>query len=272
MGRCWQSSEHRRKHRRMEWCLAEAIREKHRRFLAAADTVSMSADSRQGRLLMNFSGASSSMEVRHGVLGLERDFGTGNEAYERAMMVTIERLCTPGVCKPLFVSDADKERRRQAWRAAAAATPPSSVGGCARQAPGGSAPQTPRRRDAAEVITDPVKGVVVHDSGAPGETDEKLLGHIQEKTQMVVADAAGDGQIGFESLKKSGFLRNIIVRFWDQAHGARRLTSRPWAADEYMSEVVETLILGSHSLTMLLQNSPDFRSWLESNLQIVEKD
>ena len=249
-GRCWKDGEKRAKSCRMEWCLAEAIREKHRRFLATAATVSMSADSRHGRLLMYFSGASqTSLEVRRGVLGVERDFGTGNEAYERAMTVVMERLCRPGVCSPKVVQK-----------------PSDSAGGCA--------PQIPKtRRDEVEIITKPLEGLVVHDSGGPGGTlDEKLLGHIHERTHMVVADAAGDGQHAFENLKKSGVLRNLIVRFWDQAHGARRLTSRPWAADEHMSEVVETLILGSHSLTMLLQNSPDFRSWLESNLKTAEND
>ena len=42
--------------RNMEFCLAEAVRERHRRFLASACTVSMSLDSRQGRLVVRFSG------------------------------------------------------------------------------------------------------------------------------------------------------------------------------------------------------------------------
>ena len=61
-------------------------------------------------------------------------------------------------------------------------------------------------------------------------------------------------------------LPNIIVRHYDQAHGARRLTQRPWIADAYTKDVVNTFIDGKESLTMLLQNSPLFRSWLQSNL------
>ena len=43
-----------RKNRCTELCLAEAIRTKHREFLAKAGTISMNADGRQGRLLMCF--------------------------------------------------------------------------------------------------------------------------------------------------------------------------------------------------------------------------
>ena len=39
-----------------------------------------------------------------------------------------------------------------------------------------------------------------------------------------------------------------------------------------MNEVVQTLITGKHSLTMLLQYSPEFKSWLESNLKKTERD
>ena len=90
-----------RKDRCMEWCLAEAIRTRQRNFLRGVATLSLSADARQGRLLMRWSGiCKESLEVRQGVLGLERGYGTGNEAYRRAMEVIIERLCTPGVCQP----------------------------------------------------------------------------------------------------------------------------------------------------------------------------
>eukprot|EP00974_Lingulodinium_polyedra_P122553 11183282-Lingulodinium_polyedra.AAC.1 len=38
------------------------------------------------------------LAFRRGVFGLERDIGSGNVAYKRAMGVIIERLCTPSVC------------------------------------------------------------------------------------------------------------------------------------------------------------------------------
>ena len=84
---------------------------------------------------------------------------------------------------------------------------------------------------------------------------------------MVVADGAGDGHIAYENLKRKGVLPNLMVRHYDEAHGARRLTSRPWAADSFTNEVVETIIQGKTSLTTLLQNSPDLQRILQSNLR-----
>ncbi len=167
-----------RKTRCMEWCLAEAIRTRHRAFIASASTLSMSEDQRQGRLLMYFSGACrNTLQVRQGVLGLERSFGTGNVAYQRGMQVIIERLCTPDTCHPHAIV-------------------------------GGRAPQS---RDAAEIILDPSK-LTVHDSGgAGGVLDDVLLSHVKKVAHMVVADGAGDGHIAYEELKKSGVLPNIIV-------------------------------------------------------------
>ena len=166
------------KHRTMEWCLAEAIRVRQRSFLRGVATLSLSADARQGRLLMRWSGTSKeTLEVRQGVLGLERDYGTGSEAYKRAMEVIIERLCKPGVCQPMN-NGTDRD--------------------------GGSAP---RRRDAAKTIVDP-SSVAAHDSGKEGDAlDVALLKHIQEATQMVVADGAGDGHIAFDALKNLGCCR-----------------------------------------------------------------
>ena len=138
------------------------------------------------------------LEVRQGVLGLEKEYGTGNEAYKRAMEIIIERICKPGVCQPTCH-----------WK---------------RKGGGGNAPQP---RDAAQCIVDP-SSIAVHDSGQQGDAlDVSLLKHIREATQMVVADGAGDGHIAFEALKNYGVLPNVIVRHYDQAHGARRLTSRP---------------------------------------------
>ena len=81
-----------RKERLMEWCLAEAIRNRQREFIRGATTLSMSADSRAGRLLMCWSGTCGKTLTRdQGVLGVEKDFGTGNNAYRRAMEVHRQR-------------------------------------------------------------------------------------------------------------------------------------------------------------------------------------
>lgn len=228
-----EKTQSRTKTRCQEWCLAEAVRQKHVQALTKADTISVNADGRQSRLLMRFSCIGPDMIRREGTLGLERGFGSGNEAYTAAMRTIFERIATVGVCRP-HSHDVD-----------------------------GS---TPRPRDAAQLMNDPAS-LSVHDTGGAGELDEELLRHLRAKVNMVVADGAGDAQLAFEGLKNTKFLQRLIVRHYDQAHGARRLTSRPWQADPVTADVVETLIFGKQSLTMLLQNSPDLTRWLESNLK-----
>ena len=225
---------HNRKRTRcQEWCLAEAVRQKHLQALQQAGTIAVNADGRHSRLLMRFSCIGPDMTRREGTFGLERGFGTGNEAYTAAMRTIFERIATVGACRP-HSHDVD-----------------------------GS---PPRPRDATELMNDP-ESLNVHDTGAAGELDEAVLRHLRAKVNMVVADGAGDGQLAFETLKQTNFLQRLVVRHYDQAHGARRLTSRPWQADPVTADVVQTLIFGKHSLTMLLQNSPDLTRWLESNLK-----
>ena len=219
-----------RKTRCMEYCLAEALRATNREFIRDAATVSVNSDGRQGRLLLRFSSVCPvTLSVRRGTLGLERDYGTGNESCERAMMVMFERFATIGACRP-------------------------------------HCGQSPPPRDAALIISD-LTNLKVHDVGAKGQLDKPLLDQLRAATEMVVADGAGDGHIAYENLKKSEFLPNIKVRHYDAAHGARRMTSRPWQADSVTQDVVNTLIFSRDSLTMLLQNSPDMQRWLQSNLK-----
>lgn len=49
-----------------EWALAEAIRQLHRNFLAGAETISISGDSREGRLLVRFAAVNANLERREG--------------------------------------------------------------------------------------------------------------------------------------------------------------------------------------------------------------
>ena len=96
---------------------------------------------------------------------------------------------------------------------------------------------TPRVSTRLETIT-------VHDSGHAGQLDEPLLARLRQKMHMVVADAAADIQIAFDDLNQRGFLPNLIVRHFDQAHGARRLTQRPWQADDVAQDVFTSLVAG----------------------------
>ena len=161
----------------------------------------------------------------------------------------MQRFCTPNACGP----------DHMCLKADGGSAP--------RQADGGSAPR-PVQRDAAQCVLDPTNAIVVHDSGRQGgPLDGTLLKHVHESTHMLVADGAGDGQIAFDDLKRDGVLPNVIVRHYDQAHGARRLCARPWSSDVFTDEVVETLVYAKESLGMIISNSEEFGRWLKANLQ-----
>ena len=107
----------------------------------------------------------------------------------------------------------------------------------------------------------------MHDSGAGGELDAPLLGNMRGTTELANCDGAGDGKIAVRDLFDKDYLYALKVRNLDVSHGARRLTSRPWQADALTQEVTDNLIFGKHSLTHLLDNSPEFQHWLQGNLK-----
>ena len=121
---------------------------------------------------------------------MERDYGSGNVAMTRAMEVMVERFCTVRVCRPGRHKDAE-----------------------------GVQP-----RDAARVNADP-DSLAVRDEGGAGKLVEALFCHVKEIAHMLVGDAAGDGHLAYENLKKKGFLPNVLARLYDQAHGGRRLAT-----------------------------------------------
>lgn len=47
-----------------------------------------------------------------------------------------------------------------------------------------------------------------------------------------------------------------------QAHGLRRLLTRPWSADTFLSDLLDTYVLQRGSLVQLVQHSAEFREWL----------
>jgi hypothetical protein len=83
-----------RKTRRMEWCLAEARRVLHRRFLKRATVASLLQDARQRTLLLRLVATNSELQTRHLVLGLERDYGSGASAVQSATVQAMRNLCT----------------------------------------------------------------------------------------------------------------------------------------------------------------------------------
>lgn len=84
-----------------QWCIYEALRESHFHFLQTAHVVWLAQDERQGRLLVRFRAAKFTnrrIEVRHGIIGQTKGFGTGAENIKKATRLVIERFVTRGRC------------------------------------------------------------------------------------------------------------------------------------------------------------------------------
>eukprot|EP00971_Amphidinium_carterae_P349179 6490884-Amphidinium_carterae.1 len=222
------------KPRKVEYCLAEGIRASHREFMSTASSMAIASDEREGRLLVRFRAVNDRLQTRCGVLGWERNFGKGNLALTRALTVIFERFATVGACRP----NRDKDE-------------PTASG---------------RARDAIELATSTATTALsMHDSGSEGVFMKPLFDHICSITEFFVADAAGDEQLCGKNMQK-GFLSNLRIVHYDQAHGSRRLTQRPWEAQPATKHIVETLITGRSSITALLQNSGEFQQWLGANM------
>ena len=95
-------------------------------------------------------------------------------------------------------------------------------------------------------------------------------------THLAVADGADDAQLGLAALHEKGYWPNLLARHWDQAHGARRVTQRPWAADPACQEVVDTLITSPASVNVVfgtnvssedVQSNPELFLYLREHIQ-----
>ena len=66
-------------------------------------------------------------------------------------------------------------------------------------------------------------------------------------------------------LTKKNILPNLRTHLHDLAHGARRLTSRPWNADEFLKYVYTTVMdwLG------VIENSKELKKWFHACVYLV---
>ena len=89
----------RRKVRRMTWCLAEAIRNRHRAFLREADQLGLHQDKRGAKLLIRFTSVNASLQRRSGVLGFLPCHG-GHLDIIQSTEQAIRIFCSPGSGAP----------------------------------------------------------------------------------------------------------------------------------------------------------------------------
>lgn len=217
----------RAKVKKMVWVLAEAIRDLHREALSRACTLSIFQDVRKHRLVTRFCAADENMQVRRGILGLEKDFASGHEGVLAATKAIFQRFCCLRVNRPF---------KGQGRRPAKALGKPT-----------------------------------VHDDGAPGQDCPELYEHARRIAELYCSDAAGDENLAGKKMRGNHFLPNLQAVTRDKCHGVRRVTSRPWAADAVLQEVVDGFVFGDKSITSLIQHSGDFRLWFQRSREGMEQ-
>ena len=91
----------------MVLCLVEGMRMLDRSFLSSAKCLSMKRDERDCRLLLRFVAANAALDVRRGILGMRRGFGTGATAITKATMDIMKGFSSPhhGAPKPSHHSE-----------------------------------------------------------------------------------------------------------------------------------------------------------------------
>jgi hypothetical protein len=86
---------------RMAWCLAEAMWDEDRRFLAQKGvSITLMRDERRQRLMCRFNACSDDLSERRGIIGQCKDFGTGADAINAATKRMIKMLCTERFAPP----------------------------------------------------------------------------------------------------------------------------------------------------------------------------
>ena len=84
----------RAKARKMQYCLAEALRFRQRKFLEKASCLTLSLDAAETRLLVRFTGVTPELEVMSGVLGMTRSKETGHRAIVQQLREVIKGAAT----------------------------------------------------------------------------------------------------------------------------------------------------------------------------------
>ena len=192
----------------MVFCLAEAMKSIDQKRLAQAAEIGIFRDERKGRILIRYRVVTEDLEIWSGMLGQERDAGTGAQNLTRATEKIAKRFCSRWV-------GAQSDKQKQFLKTG-------------------------------------------------------LLRHVLDKITTLTVDSAADELVSGEIMRTAltpdqkvlcPNLRNVIR---DKAHSSRRLTSRPWSADDELVEVMNFFCGGRGSVARMIQHSPEIRRMFES--------
>lgn len=91
--------------------------------------------------------------------------------------------------------------------------------------------------------------------------NDALLEAFRQKTEVFVADNAGDEQKAGELLRHkrgedgASFLPSLRLGLRDAAHASRRIIKRPFEADPTLAEIMQSVFFGKHSIVAAVENS-----------------
>ena len=132
-----------------------------------------------------------------------------------------------------------------------------------------------RAEHAQKAVMAVIQDMCTGGRGAPGRQgnvmcDADLAEHIRQIVEVFAADAASDEQLAGRELQSPAnggpaMLPNLKIVVRDKAHASRRLLSRPWAADAYLKQTLNTLLFKHKSIVRLIQRSVVFKAWFIAN-------
>ena len=207
-----------KKLRAMTWCLAEAKRNEFRKFLRNAACSTLVQDGRKNRLFVRIKTCDSSLQIRHGNVGLVRGTGGGHKRLAEKTVGALIDFCTPGLGAPSM----------------------------------GTGNKVPPRPDCdAHLLERLTNSIKFYFSDAA--SDEQLAGH-------ALMEEAGDDAL-LPSLK-------LVGR--DKTHASRRVLTRPWRADTYLSDCYDTVLMNKDSIISIIRNSDEIADWFAAAVQECE--
>ena len=113
------------------------------------------------------------------------------------------------------------------------------------------------------------------------KVDSDLRNHIRNAVELVSSDAAADERRASKVLKrgigpgqgpvsdKPPEFVNLIIHNLDKAHSARRITSRLWKADPFLSECADAWVLGKTSICQQIQHSEIYAARFAKHAKLV---
>ena len=96
--------------------------------------------------------------------------------------------------------------------------------------------------------------------------DNDVRRSLRKHTHMVTVDAASDEVVASEIMRVSAsealspLTPNVGIVLRDKAHASRRILSRPWKADSYLTEVMDMIASGPDCPAQMIQRSEDIKS------------